>query len=116
MTTLNSPFDLKAPISPSTASLNNALSFMTKEFAVKSASMLDTMEDLKRNFDYLSSQVQDLKAQFGVQVHELKNQVHGASNDINLLHDQLAQVRSNEKESSLFWASITSKTKELENR
>lgn len=87
---------------------------MTNQFNEKSASMLHTMEDLKRNFDHLSTQVQDLKTQVGEQVEELKNQVRGASSDINSLHDQLAQVRSNEEESSLFWASITSRTKESE--
>ncbi|KAJ5981124.1 hypothetical protein N7481_008422 [Penicillium waksmanii] len=116
MATLNSPFYPNTPITQNAGPLNNVLSAMAKEFAVKSASMLDTMEDMKRNFDYLSSQVQDLKSQFGVQVQELKSQVHVASNDINHLQDQLALVRSNEKESSLFWASITSRAKEFENK
>lgn len=78
---------------------------MEKEFGAKFASMLDKMEDLKKNFDYVSNQVQGLKTQ--VQV---------ASNDISNLNDQLAQVRNNEKESSQLWASITSKAKGLEKK
>lgn len=116
MTTLNSPFVPNDPIVSSVGSLKGVLSAMEKEFAMKSASMLDTMEDLRQNIGNLSSQVEELKAEFGAQVQELKNQVHVASNDINLLQDQLAQVRSNEKESSLLWASITRGAKELENR
>ncbi|KAJ5648557.1 hypothetical protein N7490_004929 [Penicillium lividum] len=114
MMTLSSPFDPRDPIIPGAGSLKIALFLMAKDRAAILASMLDTMEDLKRNFDCMSSQsqdlkrnldclysqFQDLKAEFRVLVQDLKNQLHVASNDIHHLRGQLSQVRSNEKESS----------------
>ncbi|KAJ5761068.1 alpha-galactosidase A precursor [Penicillium odoratum] len=80
MMTLSSPFGPKDPIIPGAGSLKNALSLMAKYFAAKSASRLEALEHLERNFDCLSSQFQnlkrivdcvssqfqDLKAQFGI--------------------------------------------------